>query len=120
MGMGMDRLHSKEKRLARERQTIGVMIGMYCRGHQHATADGQTLCGQCGELMDYAMRRIDKCPFQDGKPACVKCPVHCYVPSMRERVRVVMRYAGPRMLYAHPYLALRHYVDQILYRKQPM
>ncbi len=31
---------------------------------------------------------------------------------MRERVRVVMRYAGPRMLFRHPILAVRHLLDE--------
>jgi hypothetical protein len=30
---------------------------------------------------------------------------------MRERVRTVMRYAGPRMLKRHPYLAVMHILD---------
>jgi hypothetical protein len=32
---------------------------------------------------------------------------------MRERVREVMRYAGPRMLLHHPWLAICHLVDGI-------
>jgi hypothetical protein len=30
---------------------------------------------------------------------------------MRERVREVMRFAGPRMLLHHPILAIRHQLD---------
>jgi len=30
---------------------------------------------------------------------------------MRDRVRVVMRYSGPRMLSRHPLLAVGHLVD---------
>ncbi len=30
---------------------------------------------------------------------------------MRERVRVVMRTAGPRMIWKHPILAIRHVID---------
>lgn len=41
------------------------------------------------------------------KPARL-CPVHCYKRDMRERMRQVMRYAGPRMLWVHPVAALRH------------
>jgi len=57
------------------------------------------------------MRRLDQCPFQEAKTTCVKCPVHCYKPAMRERIRVVMRYAGPRMLWQHPVLAFYHLFD---------
>jgi len=30
---------------------------------------------------------------------------------LREHVRIVMRYAGPRMLWRHPILAVRHLID---------
>ncbi|MCE9613585.1 MAG: nitrous oxide-stimulated promoter family protein [Lentisphaerae bacterium] len=96
-------------RLRRERQTIVLMIGMYCRRH-HGGKGG--LCQACRELHDYAMLRLDRCRFGADKPTCVKCPVHCYKPDMRERVRAVMRDSGPRMLWRHPYLALMHVIDE--------
>ncbi len=95
-------------RLARELRTIDAMIRLYCR-EQHGAPDA--LCPECQELLAYARLRLDKCPFQEGKTTCAKCPVHCYKPAMRERVRLVMRYAGPRMLYRHPLLAARHLLD---------
>jgi hypothetical protein len=64
------------------------------------------------------MERLDTCPFQAGKTTCAKCPIHCYKPDMREQVRTVMRYAGPRMLLRHPILALWHLVDGV--RKEPV
>lgn len=69
------------------------------------------MCQECQDLMAYAEARLDKCPFQEGKTACAKCSVHCYQPGMRERVRAVMHYSGPRMLYRHPILALFHLAD---------
>jgi len=98
----------------RERKTIEAMIGIYCQG-KHGTREG--LCSACVELLDYARARLRKCPFQRDKPTCAKCPIHCYKPDMRERIRAVMRYAGPRMLYRHPVLALLHFIDGV--RKVP-
>ncbi len=72
---------------------------------------------ECAPLRDYALERLDKCPFQEGKTTCAKCRVHCYKPEMREKVRTVMRYSGPRMLYRHPVLAVMHLVDSR--RKSP-
>lgn len=95
-------------RLQRERTTIKKMIAIYCR-EQHGTVDG--LCVDCAGLQAYAHQRLDKCIFGGEKPTCANCPVHCYKPEMREKVRVVMRYAGPRMLLRHPALALRHLLD---------
>lgn len=95
-------------RLKREQKTIRTMIRMYCSGLHK----GDSLCSGCEDLETYAMQRIDKCPFEDCKPTCVKCHVHCYKPTMREQIRQVMRYAGPRMLFSHPWLTLWHYIDE--------
>ena len=85
------------------------MIGMYCHD-LHGTSRVE-LCDACGSLNDYAMQRIDKCPFCLEKPTCAKCMIHCYKDDMREEVREVMRYAGPRMMRRHPVLAVLHILD---------
>jgi hypothetical protein len=95
-------------RIGREKQTIRAMIGMYCH-NRHGKVDG--LCVDCAELMDYAVCRLDRCPFGADKTACARCPVHCYSPAMRTRIKEVMRYGGPRMLWRHPILALLHWRD---------
>jgi hypothetical protein len=105
----------KQARLNREKRTLQVMIELYCRGHHHQ-ADG--LCAACEQLFDYAMQRINKCPYQADKPTCAQCPIHCYKPDMRQQVRQVMRYSGPRMLIYHPVLTLRHYLDELTQTRQ--
>ena len=74
---------------------------------QHKTPKG-SLCPECRQLHDYALTRIDKCPFMETKTFCSACRVHCYQPAMREKIRTVMRWAGPRMLPVHPVLSIRH------------
>jgi hypothetical protein len=106
---------SQYPRLAREERTVRAMIRLYCRSH-HGTR--RELCAECAELVEYAAARLDKCPFQEDKTTCSKCPVHCYRPGMRERIREVMRFAGPRMVYRHPILALFHLLDGR--RKEPV
>lgn len=101
----MSELHP---RMDREARTVEAMIRLYCR-QQHASS--QELCAHCAELLAYTQVRLSKCPFQEHKLTCAKCPVHCYRPDMRERIRAVMRYAGPRMLLHHPFLALCHLID---------
>lgn len=96
-------------RRAREFETIAAMLRLYCRSHHGANDAG--LCCDCRELHNYARRRLERCLFGDAKPTCVNCTVHCYKASMRERVRQVMRWAGPRMLWRHPVLAVRHMID---------
>lgn len=89
-----------------------AMVACYCRDHHH-TEHG--LCAECQALLDYATLRLARCRFGEKKPTCANCPVHCYQAQRREQVRVVMRYAGPRMLWEHPLLAIRHLLDG--YRK---
>ncbi|MFH1031598.1 MAG: nitrous oxide-stimulated promoter family protein [Chloroflexota bacterium] len=95
-------------RIKREARTLSAMISLYC----HNRHKGNKLCSECETLLDYALKRLEKCPFQDNKPTCAKCPVHCYQASMREQIRAVMRYLGPRMMYHHPMLALFHLMDK--------
>ncbi len=93
-----------------EKQTIEQMIQLFC-GEKHGTKEA--LCEECSGLRDYALARLDHCPFGDEKPVCRKCEVHCYKPEMRERITEVMRFAGPRMLTKHPGNALRHLVRSL-------
>ena len=97
-------------RIDREKRTVSAMIALYCRAHHSA---GAALCEDCERLRDYALARLDRCPFGAGKPTCASCPVHCYKPDMRARIKTVMRYSGPRMSYRHPLLALMHWLDSL-------
>lgn len=94
-----------------ELKTINRMIQIYCRDH-HRPAQGR-LCEDCRQLLDYAEKRMDKCPYGEAKPVCSQCTIHCYKPEMRENIRAVMAYAGPRMLARSPVLTIRY-----LYRKK--
>lgn len=83
------------------------MISLYCHA-KHATR--HTFCESCSELNEYAQLRLSKCIYGDNKLACKKCPVHCYSPAMKIKIKEVMRYAGPRMLLYNPLLAVIHLV----------
>ncbi|MBA3031435.1 MAG: nitrous oxide-stimulated promoter family protein [Desulfobacteraceae bacterium] len=102
-------------RMQRERKTVQAMIRMCCKEHHSPEAD---LCPNCMNLSTYADRRLDSCPFGERKTNCTQCPIHCYTPEMRERIRLVMRYSGPKMIWRHPILAIRHLVDGL--RKIPL
>jgi len=95
-----------QSRIARELKTAEIMISLYCRTH-HSRGE----CADCQQLTSYVQQRLEKCPFQERKTTCAKCSVHCYNPKMREKIREVMRYSGPRMLYHHPVLALFHLIE---------
>jgi hypothetical protein len=90
-------------RIEREKKVITIMIDLYCKKHQHNKS-----CAYCEELKKFAYTRIDKCRFKENKPNCSDCHVHCFGKEKREQIREVMRYAGPRMMFRHPVIALRH------------
>ena len=94
-------------RVAREKMTLEAMVRIYCSG-VHRSAE---LCPECGAFLDYGLARLTSCPFGEDKPTCRNCRVHCYRPGFREQAKEVMVYAGPRMIYRHPALAIRHVLD---------
>ena len=92
--------------ISQERATVQAMITLYCHGLHKS--DG--LCDECTQMWEYTEERLDKCPFGVDKPTCQNCTVHCYKPDMRQRIQEVMRYAGPRMIWHHPVMAIRHLI----------
>ena len=100
----------------REKETVTLMIRLYCR-KRHAEARAaagvgkEELCPECEALATYARQRSDRCPFMEEKTFCSNCRVHCYTPEMREKIREVMRFSGPRMMFHRPVMAIRHLVE---------
>ena len=101
----MDKVQKKRER---EKRVVAEMIALYCHGNHDTTGD--ELCPECQELIDYACKRSDRCPFMENKTFCSNCRVHCYAPAMREKIRTVMKYSGPRMIFHHPWMAIYHVV----------
>lgn len=96
----------REKR-EREKRIVTQMIELYCR-KKHG---GMELCPECRELAEYARQRSDRCPFMENKTFCSNCKVHCYKPQMRQKIKDVMRFSGPRMIFHHPISAVRHVIE---------
>ena len=101
----IDKIQGKRER---EKRTVALMIRLYCR-KKHGTK--KNLCPEFEALSQYAMQRSDKCPFMETKTFCSNCRVHCYKPEMREKIREVMRFSGPRMILHHPVMAVRHVIE---------
>ena len=97
-----------ESKREREKRTVSLMIRIYCK-KKHGTRKG--LCPECEALDAYARMRSDKCPFMETKTFCSNCKVHCYKADMREQIRAVMRFSGPRMIFSHPIMAIRHVIE---------
>ena len=101
-------MRSVEEKRQREKLLVSQMIALYCRKKHHSR---NGLCPECEKLDAYAKLRSDKCPFMETKTFCSNCKVHCYQPKMREKIREVMRFSGPRMIFYHPVSAIRHVME---------
>ena len=91
----------------KEKEVVSLMIDLYCRKNHHQ----KDICEECRALKEYACQRVDKCPFMETKTFCSNCKVHCYKPEMREKIRTVMRFSGPRMIFHHPVMAVSHVIE---------
>ena len=93
-----------KSRIDREKEVVGRMIELYCKKRLGMAEVSE----EYKELQMYAYKRLDICKFGNDKPACKRCTIHCYKPEMREKIRTIMRWAGPRMLIYDPIAAIRH------------
>lgn len=101
-------------RLEEEKEIVSLMIKLYCQKKHHTK--GQ-LCHECQELLAYVDMRLKKCPFGDKKSFCSNCKIHCYEKNKREKIKEVMRFSGPRMLFYHPLWALKHVKESVKEKK---
>jgi len=92
---------------------VRVMIDMYCKKNHRSDIKS---CKECRELFEYARSKTYACRQEPGM-FCSACPTPCYDQVMRERMRTVMRYSGPRMLYRHPILYFRRLKLRLLRKK---
>jgi len=93
--------------IAKEKKTVALMIKLYCRRKEK----NKELCPECQELLAYAHDRLENCRFGENKCACLRCPAQCYKPEMKERIKQVMRFSGPHMLYLSPIAYFRYFTS---------
>ncbi len=92
------------QRIEHDKYILRKMIEIYARHRCNDDAARQ----EFNRLAQYACNRLEHCRYGEAKPACMDCPIHCYAPKERERIRMVMRWAGPRMILYSPRAVLRH------------
>ncbi|HJO94822.1 MAG TPA: nitrous oxide-stimulated promoter family protein [Victivallales bacterium] len=85
-----------------EYKTLKAMVSLFCR-HHHKPGK---LCKLCSGLLEYAEKRLIECPYENDKPICQVCHIHCYSSEMRKQIAEVMRFSGPRMIFHHPLMTL--------------
>ncbi len=105
----MNQSEKTVRKRQKEQYVVEEMIRLYCRkNHGRQPGGRRQMCPDCQALLEYARQRSQKCPFMEEKTFCSNCRVHCYKPEMREEIRKVMRFSGPKMLLYHPVLAVWH------------
>jgi len=100
-----DHTHGIIKKRDQEKDMLNKMIMLYCHKNRHGSD-----CTGCTALLKYALSRADHCPYIASKKSCKHCQTPCYNPHMRQSIRKVMRFSGPRMLLHHPVAVLRYKV----------
>ena len=95
----------KKSRRAREIETVETMIRMFCKA-KHKMG---SLCPSCDYLVTDTKKKQELCPFGESKPVCSQCQVHCYQQKEREEIKKIMRFAGPRIIFRHPIMAMDHF-----------
>jgi hypothetical protein len=77
-----------------------------------------SLCDECQYILNYAFDKLSNCPFGIEKPTCLNCKIHCFHKEQREKIKEIMRFSGPKMIFHHPYLAVMHIIDNKIVQKQ--
>lgn len=108
-----DKVSKTEKKRRKEQRVVEEMIKLYCSKNHPSYKENSTMCQECRILSDYAKQRSKHCPFMEQKTFCANCTVHCYKPEMREQIRKVMRFSGPRIILYHPVMAVWHLICSV-------
>jgi hypothetical protein len=67
------------------------------------------LCPECFALVKESVRHTNRCRHLAYKTFCHHCPTPCYALSVREKIRPIMRYSGPRLVMKHPVLGFQYF-----------
>ncbi|ABK97940.1 conserved hypothetical protein [Pelobacter propionicus DSM 2379] len=113
-------METMTKRQKKDIRLLTGFVRLYCAGHHGETsrvdvrlpADLGTvpLCGECGQLLSYAVSKRLSCPLEGEKPSCKRCRIHCYGDRERQKIRQVMAWAGKRMIMSGRLAYLWHYL----------
>jgi len=92
-------------KIKREKSIVRWMVEFYCK-KKHKNRG--RLCDECNQLLTYAHSRLDHCPYGEEKQSCRRCITPCYAREKRKKIKKVMRYSAPRMIYYKPYEWILH------------
>lgn len=93
-----------------ELRIVTWMVHYFCKKKHH----NKGLCSNCSALLEYAESRINNCPIKDKKTVCSNCKIHCYRPEMRQKIKDVMRFSGPRLLLFKPVWGFEYLIKKLI------
>lgn len=92
----------------KDRKTLEAIGLIYCRAHhESASKDEAGLCPSCREAVDATLERAQNCP-NDHDGNCQDCDIKCQRGEAQERIKRIMRYSAPRMLFRHPLMTFEY------------
>lgn len=95
-------------RVIRECENLETVIALFCDcKHQ-----GEGLCPECQELLEYSRKRLNTCRLGCEKPVCDSCVFECFLPAYREKLKTALHDTRARMFVQHPHMSLRHWLDR--------
>ncbi|MHB1347523.1 MAG: nitrous oxide-stimulated promoter family protein [Candidatus Humimicrobiaceae bacterium] len=110
----MNHKKNDSRKINDEKNIVKIMIGYFCKKKHFPE---KNMCPDCESLTEYAWLKLDKCFYGEKKPSCSKCSIHCFNPPMRKKIKDVMRYSGPRMIYVYPMSCIKQLMHKMNFNK---
>ena len=84
----------------------GIIGCTYCKGnHAGRAKDAAGMCPECRGAIEQTLARAEACPH-GHEGTCQDCATPCQRGEAQQRIKAIMRYAAPRMMFRHPLMAL--------------
>lgn len=95
-----------DKDIRAEYDLVCEMIDLFARKKDTYSSN------EISDLKAYVKERLISCRQRPDKPFCSYCKTHCYKADMRERIREVMKYSGPRFIFYRPRASINHFLQR--------
>jgi hypothetical protein len=97
-----------------QEKLVKEMILLYCNKNHNTKNE---LCESCSELFGYVQKRLKYCPYGDKKPVCFNCKIHCYRKEYKDRIKDVMKFSGPKIMFHNPIAGIKYLFKKKVYDK---
>lgn len=92
----------------RDLKTLEAIGRIYCKAHHQGTEQDEAgLCPSCREAVESTFARAANCPNHQTNN-CEDCEVKCQRGDAQKRIKQIMRYSAPRMIFCHPLMTLEY------------